>query len=207
MVPLVQVAIVGASGVGKTSYTKHLHEGRGFDPQAKPPATIFFDLTFETNYDVVAAARTVNLRLFDFQGAGDQQQALLRLKALSRHANVVLFFYDVTRRETFEAIRDTWAPQCNDVCLGDPVRILIANKIDCVAEDELKRAVSQEEARALADSIGAAHCYEVSARTSKLAKLKLPLDIALTEWLKREPLPAQTGAALPPAAGTGDCCF
>lgn len=208
MLRLVQVAIVGASGVGKTSYTRHLKEGRAFDPRTKPQATIFFEFETLKEYDVVAASETVNLRLFDFQGAGDRQQALLRMKALSRHAGVVLFFYDVTRRETFEAIRDDWAPHCRDVCVDNPVCILVGNKIDEVTSGRKPRAVTQEEAKALGDSIGAAHCYEVSAHGSDLKKLRLPLDIALTEWLRREPPPApKTGVAISgKTENKGDCC-
>ena len=210
---LVKVAIVGASGVGKTSYTQHLRLGGNFDPSVKPPVTHFFDFFFEKEYDVVAASETVKLRLFDFQGTcgsdADHQQALLRLKALARDAHVVLFFYDVTRAATFAAVRDIWAPHCRDVCTEDPVSILVGNKLDLVDTGKAVRAVAQEEVKALGTAIGAAHCFEVSAH-GDLKKLKLPLDIALTEWLKREPRPAETAGVTLSSDSTarnkGDCC-
>jgi GTPase SAR1 family protein len=180
----VRVSIVGASGVGKSTFSLHLRQGPHFDPSCEPPVTIRFELETVLSYDVVAAEQTVQLLLFDFQGAGPSADHLLHLNSVGRHADVVLFIYDVTRKDTFAAIRDVWAPHCEQVCADDPVLVLVGNKLDKIARGEAARAVAQAEAKALGDKIGAAHCYEISALGEGMA-FKMPLDIALTEWLER----------------------
>jgi GTPase SAR1 family protein len=188
MIRRVNVSIVGASGVGKTTFSAHVRQGPHFDPAYLPAATIGFELETACQYDVLAAEQTVELLLFDFQGAGSEKEHLLHLRSVGRNAKVVLFIYDVTRRETFEAIRDEWAPHCASVCVDAPVLALVGNKLDKVKGGWAERAVTEKEARALATKIGATHCYEISA-TGPGSDYKMPLDIALTEWLARPQLP------------------
>lgn len=185
----VNVAILGASNVGKSTFSLHVRQGPHFDPEHKPPVTLQMEMETITRYDVVAACETVEVVLFDFQGAGPRAEHLLRMGAFARKANVVLFVYDVTRRETFEEIRLTWAPHVMQVCRENPVCILLGNKLDAVGPDKAKRAMTEREVKALGAAVNASHCFEISALNGAAADVKLPLDIALTEWLAR-PLPA-----------------
>lgn len=178
------MAIFGSPGVGKTTFSAHVRQGPHFDPDFIPPVTISVDMETITQYDVLAVSETVEVLMFDFQGAGAQKEHLQRMGAFARKANVVLFVYDVTRRDSFEEIRTIWAPHCVQACHDNPVCMLVGNKLDAVGPDT-KRAMTEREVKALGAAVNASHCFEISALKGSPADVKLPLDIALTEWLAR----------------------
>jgi small GTP-binding protein len=63
-----------------------------------------------------------------------------------KKANAVLLVYDITRRETFDEIKDYYCDKIKDICKKDIPIILLGNKTDI----EDKRKVPQEEGIALA---------------------------------------------------------
>jgi small GTP-binding protein len=63
-----------------------------------------------------------------------------------KKANAVLLVYDITRRKTFDEIKDYYCDKIKDICKKDIPIILLGNKTDI--EDE--RKVPQEEGIALA---------------------------------------------------------
>jgi GTPase SAR1 family protein len=205
----VNVSIFGESGVGKSTFVKHVRQGPHFDPAFTPRVTLQVEMETVTQYDVLAACETVEVVLLDFQGAGDSATHLLHIKSFARKANVVLFIYDVTRRETFEALRTIWAPHYAQVCRDNPVCMLIGNKLDEVEQGGHPRAVSEREVKTLGAAMNAAHCFEISAKCGKSADVKMPLDIALTEWLARPQAHSAEASALRLGEGKeggGGCC-
>ncbi len=183
--PVVSVLVLGESGVGKSTYTRHIEHNAGFSPTERLPSTID-PVDYKTiPYEVTTTGDLVTLLMLDCAGA---QQAVSAMPNTARHANIVFLVYDVTRRESFVDVRERWAPHALTNCRDDPIKVLIGNKVDKLLHRPGKRRIQQEEAREFGKSIGAAHCYEMSALETTdeaLALLRCPLDIALTEHLER----------------------
>lgn len=180
--PRVPVLVLGASGVGKTAYLWHVKLGEQFDPAEPRAATIGVDLE-TVLYDVPGADTSVVLIFNDCAGAR-AHHALLPIVA--RHALIVFFVYDVTDRATFADVEARWLPHVEQHCRRRPLRVLLGNKGDLVRADPARRAVTREEAAALARRMDARHCYELSSTDTAddaLVQLRQPLDIALTELL------------------------
>ena len=79
-----------------------------------------------------------------------------------RGAQGVVLVYDITRRETFEALRDVWLNEVQTYgTYKDAPLMLVGSKADLEGE----RQVQQDEAEAFARQIGAL-CLEASAKTN-----------------------------------------
>lgn len=182
----IPLLIVGASNVGKSTYTQHLHRGAAFRAEDRPEPTMGVDWIL-LEYDVEAVGERVRLMLMDCQGS--RQNVVLRVSTVARNARIVFFVYDLTNRASFDELRSYWIPHCEGKCHLAPIYVIIGNKLDAVLANPSTRAVAQEEARALAESIGAAHCYELAAREpggEALELVRLPVDIALTEFIEKQ---------------------
>jgi len=72
-----------------------------------------------------------------------------------------IFVYDITRRPTFEEIKDKWIKDFKQYALPDSRFILIGNKKDL----EDIRKLKTEEGKELADSLNTEIFLETSAKT------------------------------------------
>lgn len=178
----IAVLVLGDSGVGKSTYTRHIDCGAAFNPNEVLATTIPY--AFKTIlYEVVG--ELVSLMFVD---SGGTKQALLNMPSVTRLANIVFLVYDVTRYETFVSIREQWAPHVEKNCKLNPIKVLIGNQLDLVTADPSLRKVNEADALALKHRIGAAHCYEMSAigtSDEAVKQQRLPLDIAIDEHLTR----------------------
>jgi GTPase SAR1 family protein len=68
--------------------------------------------------------------------------------------------YDVTDRESFEAVK-YWMTEVDHLGNESVIRLLVGNKVDCVKE----RKISTEEGSQLAEELGI-HFLETSAKTN-----------------------------------------
>jgi Ras-related protein Rab-2A len=87
-------------------------------------------------------------------------------KSYFRGATGALLVYDITRRETFEHVQE-WLEELREAADPHISIILVGNKSDIAAEDEAKRAVSEDEARAWAERNGLKAYVETSAKTGE----------------------------------------
>jgi GTPase SAR1 family protein len=182
----IPLLIVGASNVGKSTYTQHIRLGGAFRAEDRPESTMGVDWVL-VEYDVEAVGERVKLMLMDCQGT--RQNVVLRVSTVARNARIVFFVYDLTNRASFDELRSYWIPHCEAKCHLAPICVIIGNKLDDVLANPSTRAVAQEEALALGKSIGAAHCYELAAREpggAALELVRLPVDIALTEFIEKQ---------------------
>jgi GTPase SAR1 family protein len=181
------VLLCGDSNVGKTTFFMHYKEGTNFDHVVLPPqATVGMD-TFYVHFTLPSCDAHVHVYLQDIPG-GLQNSAVL--PSYLRGVDVFLFLYDITHRASFDNLRSRWRGYRDTYCTrpAEAVSIVIGNKKDLVEGDATEvRQVSREEAKELARDIGAAHCYELSAKgkgPAGLSNLQYPVNIALEHAVK-----------------------
>jgi len=135
-----KLLLIGDSGVGKSSillrFTDDLFE------EMSPTIGVDFKVKLMTVH------RTkVKLTIWDTAG---QERFRTLTAAYYRGAHGVILAYDVSRRETYENLRDIWLREVEMYCTGDSVvKMLVANKIDMD-----NRTVTKDEGSELARSLG-----------------------------------------------------
>ncbi|PNW78683.1 hypothetical protein CHLRE_09g386900v5 [Chlamydomonas reinhardtii] len=149
---LVKVVFVGSAGVGKTCLIRRLFTDK-FSPDTQ--STIGCDFHFKRyRFD----KKSVGVTIWDTAGA-EKFQAVT--SNYYRGAQGVVFVYDVTRRDTLDAIARHWLPEVERyTTYPDAVKMVVGNKIDMMEE----RAVSPEEGAAFALEHNCMY-HETSART------------------------------------------
>jgi len=141
---LFKIVLVGDSSVGKSSLVVRFTEDK-FSDEVMATVGVDFKLT---TIDVPGGGR-VRLTVWDTAG---QERFRALTPSYYRGAQAVIFCYDVSKRETFEAL-DHWLRELENV-LPDAgaglVKLVVGNKID-VAE----RAVDRSDGEAWARRRGA----------------------------------------------------
>jgi len=151
---LFKILLIGDSAVGKSSIMFRYCDD-SFDPNIG--STIGVD--FKVNM-VKTRGKTVKMTLWDTAG---QERFRTLTSSYYRGAQGIILVYDVTRKDTFDAL-DHWLKEIEVYSPGggrEIVKLLIGNKID----DEANRMVTREEAEAWAANRGMLF-MESSAKTS-----------------------------------------
>lgn len=146
----IKVALTGQGRVGKTSLCMRYSEGR-YVEGIKSTIGVAIGSKLEVVDDVL-------VRVIIWDHAGQEQFKTVR-KMFYKGSLTTLLVYDVSRRESFEAVDEFK----REILESEPRSdiILVGNKID------LPRQVSTEEGREKADEIGAIGFYETSAKTGQ----------------------------------------
>ena len=129
----------------------------------------FVNETFEENYqatigldfqskNITIHDQDVRLILYDTAG---QEKFRSLIPMYIREAQIILFIYDVSDKESFDSI-PRWIQDVLDVKNTEPVLVLIGNKIDL----EKERTVTYEEGKRFAEQNNFIF-QEVSAKTGK----------------------------------------
>lgn len=124
----VKIVIIGEAGVGKTSLMSKFVSNT-FSDQMQP--TIGCDIQ---NKSMVVEGRNVDVRLWDTAGC-ERFQTMLPLYYRGCHGAILV--YDVTRRDTFNKLRDWLVELENNLTNDNAVVMIIGNKIDKVGNDRL----------------------------------------------------------------------
>ncbi|MGH0139463.1 UNVERIFIED_CONTAM: hypothetical protein FKN15_032143 [Acipenser sinensis] len=146
------IIILGDSFVGKSSLLQRYTEGM-FDKSRQSPLGIDFKvrhLEFEPGI-------SIKLLLWDTAG---QERFRSISRSYMRNSVGCLLVFDLTKRETFERLRDWYIEVTNYVKPSKMVFILIGHKCDLKEEQQ----VSKDEAEGLAVELGIAHYVEASAK-------------------------------------------
>lgn len=120
----VKIVIIGESGVGKTSLMSKFVSNT-FSEQTQP--TIGCDIQNKT---MLVDGRKVDVRLWDTAGC-ERFQTMLPLYYRGCHGAILV--YDVTRRETFNKLRDWLVELENNLTNDNAIVMIIGNKIDKVS--------------------------------------------------------------------------
>ncbi|KAI5787083.1 P-loop containing nucleoside triphosphate hydrolase protein [Geopyxis carbonaria] len=156
---IAKVVNIGDSGCGKSSLTVRLCEGR-----FNPTHDVTIGVDFGSRIIPVSPDKKIKLQVWDTAG---QESFRAITKSYFRGATGALLVYDVTRRETFEHVTE-WLDELRSVAVPNISIILVGNKTDLVeGENEGRRLVSSEEARAWAERNGLKAYVETSAKTGE----------------------------------------
>lgn len=147
-----KIVIIGEAGVGKTSLMSKFVSNT-FSDQMQP--TIGCDIQ---NKSMKVEGRKVDVRLWDTAGC-ERFQTMLPLYYRGCHGAILV--YDVTRRETFNKLRDWLLELENNLTNDNAIVMIIGNKID-----KTGRQVSKEEGTNYAKQRTALF-IETSAKTSE----------------------------------------
>lgn len=151
-----KILLIGNSNTGKSSLLLRFTED-SFDEEIG--ATIGVDFKKKR---VSIAGETVTLTIWDTAG---QERFRTLTNGYYRGAHGVILVYDVTDRETFDALEDVWIKELDQYkSHDDVVTMLVANKTDLKDHE-----VSRPEGMALAKR-HAMLFIEASARTRKGVK-------------------------------------
>lgn len=155
-----KIVIVGDGGCGKTvllfAYTK---DGRkAFEDFYVP--TVLESYTAEV---VVSEKLAVNLEIFDTAGQEDFENIR---QMVYPDSHVFMMCYSCDSKATLANIKKFWYPETAKVCPKVPV-VLVGNKLD-LKDVEPDNYVTEEQARSMADLIGAKDSVQCSGRNEAL---------------------------------------
>ena len=138
-----KVVLIGETGVGKTSIiTQFIDQTFQEDIQTTTGGT------FSTKSVSCGNGKVLKFEIWDTAG---QERYRALAKMFYKDANAAILVYDVTRKETFEELKNYWAGQVRD---NAPEKIILAiagNKSDLIEQE----TVDEGEDRNLAKELNA----------------------------------------------------
>ena len=150
---VLKICVLGDGSVGKTSlvlqYCEHKFQEN-------------YIMTIGSNFAVKELNLDngkINVKVQIWDLAGQQHFQFVR-PPFYRGASGAIYVYDITRRESFENIKN-WKKEADQVIAGKPF-VLVGNKLDLADE----RVVSKSEGKKLADELGV-EFFETSAKTGE----------------------------------------
>jgi len=148
---LFKLLLIGDSGVGKSSLLLRFADNSYSESFI---ATIGVDFKIKT---IEVENKVVKLQIWDTAG---QEKFRTITSSYYRGAHGIIIVYDVTNRESFDNVKN-WINEIARYASENVNRLLVGNKSDL----EGKKAVTYEEGKELADSLGI-NFIETSAKTS-----------------------------------------
>ncbi len=137
-----KVVLVGESGVGKTSIiTQFIDQTFQEDQQSTTGGT------FSTKSVKCGNNKTLKFEIWDTAG---QERYRSLTKMFYKDANAAVLVYDITRKDSFEQLKEYWAEQIKE-CPENIILVIAGNKSDLISKEE----VDEGEARKLASDLGA----------------------------------------------------
>ncbi|CAO3638249.1 unnamed protein product [Cunninghamella echinulata] len=153
-IPTLKLLLIGNSNVGKSSLLLRFTDDT-FLPQEEVSATIGVDFKVSL---MEVDGRTYKLTIWDTAG---QERFRTLTSSYYRGAQGVILVYDVSSRETFDAL-STWWNEVNTYCSSpDVIKMIVGNKVD----KESSRVVTYQEGAELARKLQTLF-VECSAKTN-----------------------------------------
>lgn len=148
-IPNVKLALVGDSGVGKSSIIGRYVSGMFFPNCQTTTGPSFSKKLYEKE------GKTICLNIWDTVG---QERYRSIGKNFYKDAYIICLVFDITQRQSFENIKEVWYPEIKKNGEKYVILSIIGNKYDKV-EDEI---IDEKEINSFAEEIGAL-CFLVSA--------------------------------------------
>ena len=139
-----KIVLVGDTGVGKTSIIERYINNK-YDENQK--STLVSSYTFK-KIDIKQYNKTVSLDIWDTAG---QEVYRALSKNFYLNASIGILVYDISRKTSFESIKDYWYEQLKTFGEEKMIFYIVGNKTDLFEQEE----VSEDEAKKLAKSINA----------------------------------------------------
>ena len=140
----VKVVLLGESGVGKTSIINQFVSGK-FNPRISTSVSAQF---VSKTREFPEFKKKIRFDIWDTVGQ-EKYRALTQI--FYRDAKVIILVYDITKVDTFNAIKDYWHKEVLNNVEGKPIMVLVANKTDLY----LNEAVNKNEGKQFADKVNA----------------------------------------------------
>lgn len=148
-IPNVKVALVGDSGVGKSSIIGRYVSGMFFDNCQTTTGPSFSKKIYEKE------GKSICLNLWDTVG---QERFRALGKNFYKDAYIICLVFDITQKQTFENIKEVWYPDIKKHGEKYIILSIIGNKCDKFEDEN----VDEKEVTSFAEEIGAL-CFLVSA--------------------------------------------
>ena len=154
----IKCIILGEMFVGKTNLI-NIASGVGFIGDYQSTAAPTFSIV-----KVLINEKEYHIQLWDTIG---QEKFRTLTKLFYNNSKIVIFAYDITRRDTFEEIKNYWVKDVEEKLGKNIIKGIVANKIDLFLNEQ----VTQEEGEEYAESIDALF-ITTSAKTEGPAKFE-----------------------------------
>ena len=155
---LFKVILLGEIMVGKTNLINILTGGKFNENETATSSST------SAMKDLLVKGDKYTIQIWDTIG----QEKLRNLtKLFYNNSKIVIFVYDITRKETFEEIKNYWVKDVEEKLGKNIIKGIVANKIDLFLNEQ----VTQEEGEEYAESIGALF-LSTSAKTEGPAKFE-----------------------------------
>ena len=169
---LFKVILLGEIMVGKTNLINILTGGKFNENETATSAST------SAMKDLLVKGDKYTIQIWDTIG----QEKLRNLtKLFYNNSKIVIFVYDITRKETFEEIKNYWVKDVEEKLGKDIIKGIVANKFDLF----MKEQVTQEEGEEYAKSIGALFLL-TSAKTDSPKKFEGFLTKLYEQYLIKE---------------------
>ena len=166
-----KIILLGESGVGKTNLI-NIATGLDFNPEEVTTSGSSF-----SNKKLNIGEKEYHVKLWDTIG---QEKFRHLTKLFYSNSKIVIFVYDISVKETFDALQEYWVKDINDKLGKDIIKGVVGNKIDKCIEEK----VTPEEGEEYANSIGARFIV-TSAKTEGPKKFEELLTLLLGDYLKK----------------------
>ena len=192
----VKLAVVGDTGVGKSSVSERFARGTFTD---------YPETTIGAAFLTATSKRPTHKVKFNIWDTAGQERYRALVPMYYRHAHVLLIVYDITSRSSYDSAK-RWQREVTGVMGDAPLYVIVGNKTDLSAS----RQVPEAEGRRLAEKHGAVFA-EVSAKTSDgISRLLATIADAVPE-LDRNAVEASGVTLAQPVTGEGgswtSCCY
>ena len=138
---LFKVILLGEIMVGKTNLINILTGGKFNENETATSSST------SAMKDLLVKGDKYTIQIWDTIG----QEKLRNLtKLFYNNSKIVIFVYDITRKETFEEVENYWVKDVEEKLGKDIIRGVVANKMDLFINEQ----VSREEGEKFAESIG-----------------------------------------------------
>ena len=164
--------LLGEMAVGKTNLIT-IASGGEFSENYESTAACSFSIK-----KIVIKGNEFYIQLWDTIG---QERLRTLTKLFYNNSKIVIFVYDITRKETFDEIKNYWVKNVEEKLGKDIIKGLVANKMDLF----MKEQVTENEGKELAQSIGALF-ISTSAKTDSPKKFEDFLTKLYEQYLKKE---------------------
>ena len=166
-----KVILLGESGVGKTNLINRVM-GEEFNEGEISTTNSSFSLK-----KLKLGQKEYSVKLWDTIG---QEKFRHLTKLFYSDSKIVIFVYDISIKESFDALKDYWVKDINDKLGEGIIKGVVGNKIDKVIEEQ----VTPEEGEEYAKSIGA-RFLATSAKTEGPQKFEELLTQLLSDYLTK----------------------
>ena len=195
-----KVVLVGDPGVGKTSIIERYINNKYEENQK---TTLVSSYTFK-KLDIKKYNKSVSLDIWDTAG---QEVYRSLSKNFYINASIGILVYDITRKNSFDSIKDYWLEQLKTFGEEKMIFDVVGNKIDLFQKEEIKEKEAKEYAKSInagfhliscKDSVGIKDLFEdcckryletnelVDSQTSKKEKDKIIIDNKSQKKVKKK---------------------